>query len=62
MPSSNTSPSSTLAAGIASSSQRARPSQIREQVDGLQNSVQEAAALDDLKQVLESHLEGLLGT
>jgi diguanylate cyclase len=36
--------------------------QIREQVDGLQNSVQEAADLDDLKQVLENHLEGLLGT
>ncbi|KPG77612.1 GGDEF domain-containing protein [Pseudomonas libanensis] len=36
--------------------------QIREQVDGLQSSVQEAADLDSLKQVLESHLEGLLGT
>ncbi|AZE52289.1 GGDEF domain protein [Pseudomonas synxantha] len=36
--------------------------QIREQVDGLQNSVQDAADLDGLKQVLESHLEGLLGT
>ncbi|MBV4479200.1 GGDEF domain-containing protein [Pseudomonas khavaziana] len=36
--------------------------QIREQVDGLQSSVQDAADLDSLKQVLESHLEGLLGT
>ena len=36
--------------------------QIREQVDGLQSSVQEAADLDSLKHVLESHLEGLLGT
>lgn len=36
--------------------------QIREQVDGLQSSVQEAADLDSLKQVLENHLEGLLGT
>ncbi|MGZ0704239.1 diguanylate cyclase [Pseudomonas piscis] len=45
-----------------SSAARAMDSQIREQVDGLQSSVQEAADLDDLKQVLESHLEGLLGT
>lgn len=36
--------------------------QIREQVDGLQTSVQDAADLDSLKHVLESHLEGLLGT
>jgi len=36
--------------------------QIREQVDGLQSSMQEAADLDDLKHVLENHLEGLLGT
>ncbi|MGR3886414.1 diguanylate cyclase [Pseudomonas sp. 1152_12] len=36
--------------------------QIREQVDGLQSSVQDAADLDSLKHVLESHLEGLLGT
>ena len=36
--------------------------QIREQVDGLQSRVQDAADLDSLKQVLESHLEGLLGT
>ncbi|MCU1762909.1 diguanylate cyclase [Pseudomonas sp. 14P_8.1_Bac3] len=35
---------------------------IREQVDGLQNSMQQAADLDDLKHVLENHLEGLLGT
>ncbi|MBP5074307.1 diguanylate cyclase [Pseudomonas chlororaphis] len=46
----------------SSSAAREMDSQIREQVDGLQNSVQEAADLDDLKQVLESHLEGLLGT
>ncbi|VEF06355.1 diguanylate cyclase [Pseudomonas fluorescens] len=45
-----------------SSAARAMDSQIREQVDGLQTSVQEAADLDDLKQVLENHLEGLLGT
>ncbi|MGP6429910.1 diguanylate cyclase [Pseudomonas paraglycinae] len=45
-----------------SSAARAMDTQIREQVDGLQNSVQEAADLDDLKQVLENHLEGLLGT
>ncbi|WP_460149864.1 GGDEF domain-containing protein [Pseudomonas sp. S3_A03] len=41
---------------------QALDSQIREQVDGLQSSVQEAADLDSLKHVLESHLEGLLGT
>ncbi|WP_210712737.1 diguanylate cyclase [Pseudomonas sp. MWU349] len=46
----------------SSSAARAMDNQIREQVDGLQSSVQEAADLDDLKQVLESHLEGLLGT
>ncbi|MBN2978052.1 hypothetical protein BFW88_28460 [Pseudomonas fluorescens] len=44
------------------SAARELDTQIREQVDGLQNSVQEAADLDSLKQVLESHLEGLLGT
>lgn len=44
------------------SAARELDTQIREQVDGLQNSVQEAADLDGLKQVLESHLEGLLGT
>ncbi|MBK5538203.1 diguanylate cyclase [Pseudomonas sp. TH05] len=44
------------------SAARAMDTQIREQVDGLQSSVQEAADLEDLKQVLESHLEGLLGT
>jgi diguanylate cyclase len=44
------------------SAARAMDTQIREQVDGLQNSMQEAADLDDLKQVLEDHLEGLLGT
>ncbi|NBF00695.1 diguanylate cyclase [Pseudomonas sp. Fl5BN2] len=46
----------------SNSAARAMDTQIREQVDGLQSSVQEAADLDDLKQVLESHLEGLLGT
>ncbi|MBV4486168.1 diguanylate cyclase [Pseudomonas sp. SWRI153] len=45
-----------------SSAARAMDTQIREQVDGLQTSVQEAADLDDLKHVLENHLEGLLGT
>jgi diguanylate cyclase len=44
------------------SAARQMDSQIREQVDGLQSSMHEAADLDDLKQVLESHLEGLLGT
>ncbi|MBR7200427.1 GGDEF domain-containing protein [Pseudomonas sp. 14A] len=45
-----------------SSAARAMDTQIREQVDGLQSSVQQAADLDDLKHVLENHLEGLLGT
>ncbi|KAA0968306.1 diguanylate cyclase [Pseudomonas sp. ANT_H12B] len=45
-----------------SSAAREMDTQIREQVDGLQSSMQEAADLDDLKQVLENHLEGLLGT
>ncbi len=44
------------------SAAREMDTQIREQVDGLQSSVQEAADLDDLKLVLENHLEGLLGT
>jgi diguanylate cyclase len=44
------------------SAARAMDTQIREQVDGLQSSMQEAADLDDLKHVLENHLEGLLGT
>lgn len=50
--------------GHADSSLAAREldTQIREQVDGLQSSVQDAADLDSLKQVLDSHLEGLLGT
>ncbi|MGF6098214.1 diguanylate cyclase [Pseudomonas sp. 18175] len=50
--------------GHADSSTAAREldTQIREQVDGLQSSVQDAADLDSLKHVLESHLEGLLGT
>lgn len=37
-------------------------SELREQVDGLQSSVQDAADLNSLKQVLENRLEGLLGT
>ncbi|MDT3310181.1 diguanylate cyclase [Pseudomonas sp. rhizo66] len=45
-----------------SSAAKAMDTQIREQVDGLQTSVQEAADLEDLKHVLENHLEGLLGT
>ncbi|MGE8067340.1 diguanylate cyclase [Pseudomonas sp. NPDC089569] len=44
------------------SAAQAMDTQIREQVDGLQTSMHEAADLEDLKQVLESHLEGLLGT
>ncbi|MDN4545366.1 diguanylate cyclase [Pseudomonas sp. C32] len=44
------------------SAAREMDTQIREQVDGLQSSMQEAADLDDLKVVLENHLEGLLGT
>jgi diguanylate cyclase len=44
------------------SAARAMDTQIREQVDGLQSSMQEAADLDDLKQMLENHLEGLLST
>ncbi|WP_175652530.1 GGDEF domain-containing protein [Pseudomonas sp. Marseille-P9899] len=37
-------------------------SQLREQVDGLQTSVQGAADVDSLKHILENRLEGLLGT
>ncbi|KAB0497977.1 GGDEF domain-containing protein [Pseudomonas vancouverensis] len=44
------------------SAAREMDTQIREQVDGLQSSMKEAADLDDLKLVLENHLEGLLGT
>ncbi len=44
------------------SAAREMDTQIREQVDGLQTSMQDAADLDDLKSVLENHLEGLLGT
>ena len=36
--------------------------QLREHVDDLQNSVQDAADLNSLKHILESRLEGLLGT
>ncbi|WP_166364611.1 GGDEF domain-containing protein [Pseudomonas akapageensis] len=46
----------------SSSAARAMDNQLREQVDGLQNSVQDAADLDSLKHILESRLEGLLGT
>jgi diguanylate cyclase len=45
-----------------SSASREMDTQIREQVDGLQNSVQQADDLESLKHVLENHLEGLLGT
>ncbi|SDB23005.1 diguanylate cyclase [Pseudomonas sp. NFACC23-1] len=44
------------------SASREMDTQIREQVDGLQSSVKEADDLEGLKQVLEDHLEGLLGT
>jgi len=44
------------------SASREMDTQIREQVDGLQTSVQQADDLEGLKQVLENHLEGLLGT
>ncbi|MCP1453396.1 GGDEF domain-containing protein [Pseudomonas kilonensis] len=44
------------------SASREMDTQIREQVDGLQSSVKEADDLEGLKQVLENHLEGLLGT
>lgn len=44
------------------SAAREMDTQIREQVDGLQNSMQDAADLEGLKHVLENHLEGLLGT
>ncbi|WP_419712630.1 diguanylate cyclase [Pseudomonas sp. NFX224] len=44
------------------SAAEAMDTQIREQVDGLQTSMHEAADLEDLKHVLENHLEGLLGT
>ena len=44
------------------SASREMDSQIREHVDGLQSSVQQADDLEGLKQVLENHLEGLLGT
>ncbi|MEN4826227.1 diguanylate cyclase [Pseudomonas sp. P39-UII1] len=50
--------------GHADNSTAAREldSQLREQVDGLQNSVQGAADVDSLKHILENRLEGLLGT
>jgi diguanylate cyclase len=44
------------------SAAREMDTQIRDQVDGLQSSMQEAADLDGLKRALENHLEGLLGT
>ncbi|RWU26991.1 hypothetical protein DM813_03930 [Pseudomonas alkylphenolica] len=50
--------------GHADNSTAARhlDSQLREQVDGLQSSVQGAADLGSLKHILENRLEGLLGT
>ncbi len=44
------------------SAAREMDTQIREQVDGLQSSMQDAEDLEGLKHVLENHLEGLLGT
>jgi diguanylate cyclase len=44
------------------SAAEAMDTQIREQVDGLQTRMHEAADLEGLKHVLENHLEGLLGT
>ncbi|MGE7993155.1 diguanylate cyclase [Pseudomonas sp. NPDC089554] len=51
-------------AGHADNTSAARDldSQLREQVDGLQSSVQGADDLDGLKHILENRLEGLLGT
>ncbi|MDF0733538.1 diguanylate cyclase [Pseudomonas entomophila] len=51
-------------AGHADNTSAARDldNQLREQVDGLQSSVQGAADLDSLKHILENRLEGLLGT
>lgn len=45
-----------------SSAARQLDSQLREQVDGLQSSVQGAADVDSLKHILENRLEGLLVT
>ena len=44
------------------SAAREMDTQIRDQVDGLQSSMHEAADLEGLKRALENHLEGLLGT
>lgn len=44
------------------SAAREMDTQIRDQVDGLQSSMQEAADLEGLKRALENHLEGLIGT
>ncbi|BBH43610.1 diguanylate cyclase [Pseudomonas sp. KU43P] len=51
-------------AGHADNSSAAREldSQLREQVDGLQSSVQGAVDVDSLKHILENRLEGLLVT
>ena len=51
-------------AGHADNTSAARDldNQLREQVDGLQSSVQGAADLDSLKHILESRLEGLIVT
>ena len=50
--------------GYADSMSAAREldSSLREQVDGLHSSVQEATELDQLKQVVEGRLDGLLST
>lgn len=51
-------------ADYADSAQAARSldTELRQQVDGLHNSVQEATDLDSLKNLVENRLSGLLGT
>ncbi|SHL33329.1 GGDEF domain-containing protein [Phytopseudomonas punonensis] len=51
-------------ADYADSSEAARSldSELRQQVDGLHSSVQEATDLDSLKELVENRLSGLLGT
>lgn len=46
----------------ATEAARSLDSELRQQVDGLHNSVQEATDLDSLKDLVESRLSGLLGT
>ncbi|MDQ7987932.1 diguanylate cyclase [Pseudomonas sp. G34] len=46
----------------ATEAARSLDSELRQQVDGLHNSVQEATDLDSLKELVESRLSGLLGT